>query len=141
MEEVKISTEFIKLDQFLKWTGICDTGVDAKFFITEGNVFSVRPVIWLVSVPLQLHLKNNIFCLHNFAFYKILSSPSSSCFYLYTENLSLPVFSPILAYKKDTCQNLPVPLLALRPCSSTSLPLNNFHFSKNKNTMKFFTRQ
>ena len=35
--------------------------------------------------------------------------PSSSCFYLYTENLSLPVFSPILAYKKDTCQNLPVP--------------------------------
>ena len=38
MEEVKISTEFIKLDQFLKWTGICDTGVDAKFFITEGNV-------------------------------------------------------------------------------------------------------
>lgn len=38
MEEVKISTEFIKLDQFLKWTGVCDTGVDAKFFITEGNV-------------------------------------------------------------------------------------------------------
>ena len=37
MEEVKISTEFIKLDQFLKWTGICDTGVDAKFFITEVN--------------------------------------------------------------------------------------------------------
>lgn len=38
MEEVKISTEFIKLDQFLKWTGICDTGVDAKYFITDGNV-------------------------------------------------------------------------------------------------------
>lgn len=38
MEEIKISTEFIKLDQFLKWTGVCDTGVDAKFFITDGNV-------------------------------------------------------------------------------------------------------
>lgn len=38
MEEVKISTEFIKLDQFLKWTGVCDTGVDAKFFIIDGNV-------------------------------------------------------------------------------------------------------
>ena len=36
---------------------------------------------------------------------------SSSCFYLYTENLSLPVLSPIFAYKKDTCQNLPVSLL------------------------------
>lgn len=38
MEEVKISTEYIKLDQFLKWTGVCDTGVDAKFFIIDGNV-------------------------------------------------------------------------------------------------------
>ena len=38
MEEVKISTEFIKLDQFLKWTGVCDTGVDAKFLIIDGNV-------------------------------------------------------------------------------------------------------
>ena len=38
-------------------------------------------------------------------------SMSSSCFYLYTENLSLPVFVPILAYKKDTCPNMPVSLL------------------------------
>ena len=37
--------------------------------------------------------------------------PSSFCFYLYTENLSLPVFVPILTYKKDTCQNMPVSLL------------------------------
>ena len=36
---------------------------------------------------------------------------SSSSFSLYTENLSLPVFLSIWAYKKDTCQNLPVPLL------------------------------
>ena len=32
-------------------------------------VFSVRPVTWPVSAPLQSHLKN-IFCLHNFSFYK-----------------------------------------------------------------------
>ncbi|WP_294705764.1 S4 domain-containing protein YaaA [uncultured Fusobacterium sp.] len=38
MKEIKISTEFIKLDQFLKWAGVCDTGVDAKFFILDGNV-------------------------------------------------------------------------------------------------------
>lgn len=38
MEEVKISTEFIKLDQFLKWVGVCDTGVDAKIFILGKNV-------------------------------------------------------------------------------------------------------
>ena len=37
--------------------------------------------------------------------------PSSSYFYLYTENLSLLVLLPIFAYKKDTCQNLPVSLL------------------------------
>ena len=32
-------------------------------------VFSVLPVTWPVSVPVQSHLKN-IFCLHNFPFYK-----------------------------------------------------------------------
>ena len=37
--------------------------------------------------------------------------PSSSCFYLYTENLSLLVLLPIFACKKDTWQNLPVSLL------------------------------
>ena len=37
--------------------------------------------------------------------------PFSSCFYLYTKNLSLLVLLPIFTYKKDTCQNLPVSLL------------------------------
>ena len=32
-------------------------------------VFSVLPVTWPVSAPLQSHLRN-IFCLHNFSFYK-----------------------------------------------------------------------
>ncbi len=38
MEKVEISTEFIKLDQFLKWTGLCDTGAEAKMEILEGKV-------------------------------------------------------------------------------------------------------
>lgn len=38
MKEIKISSEFIKLDQFLKWAGLADSGVDAKHFITEGMV-------------------------------------------------------------------------------------------------------
>lgn len=38
MHEVKISSEFIKLDQFLKWTGVAESGVDAKYLITEGMV-------------------------------------------------------------------------------------------------------
>ena len=67
--------------------------------------------------------------------------PSSSYFYLYTENLSLPVFVLIFAYKKDTCQNMSVPLLALRPCISVGLPLNNFYFYQKQNTIKFFIRQ
>lgn len=39
MEIITINTEFIKLDQFLKWTGLVDSGVDAKYFIQEGLVF------------------------------------------------------------------------------------------------------
>lgn len=38
LEKIKISTEYIKLDQFLKWTGIADTGVDAKDMILDGMV-------------------------------------------------------------------------------------------------------
>lgn len=38
MHEVKINSEFIKLDQFLKWTGVAESGVDAKYLITEGMV-------------------------------------------------------------------------------------------------------
>lgn len=38
MEKVSITTDFIKLDQFLKWVGITDTGADAKQLIQEGRV-------------------------------------------------------------------------------------------------------
>lgn len=38
MEKVQINTEFIKLDQFLKWTGACDNGAMAKGFILDGFV-------------------------------------------------------------------------------------------------------
>jgi len=38
MEKVQIQTEYIKLDQFLKWIGIADTGSVAKMMILEGSV-------------------------------------------------------------------------------------------------------
>ncbi|GAE89253.1 S4 domain-containing protein YaaA [Acetivibrio straminisolvens] len=38
MENVKINTEFIKLDQFLKWTDIVSMGSDAKSLIHSGLV-------------------------------------------------------------------------------------------------------
>ncbi|TDT50500.1 RNA-binding S4 domain-containing protein [Fonticella tunisiensis] len=38
MDRIKISTEYIKLDQFLKWVGIADTGAIAKIMILNGDV-------------------------------------------------------------------------------------------------------
>ena len=37
-EEIKISTAFIKLDQFLKFCGLAETGGHAKDIILEGAV-------------------------------------------------------------------------------------------------------
>jgi ribosome-associated protein len=38
MQEIKISTEYIKLDQFLKFTGELETGGQAKELILDGQV-------------------------------------------------------------------------------------------------------
>lgn len=38
MELVKINTEYIKLDQLLKWIGIADSGSEAKLLILDGKV-------------------------------------------------------------------------------------------------------
>ena len=38
IEKVKISTEFIKLDQFLKWLAVVDSGSEAKEIIVDGKV-------------------------------------------------------------------------------------------------------
>jgi S4 domain protein YaaA len=38
MLKVKIETDFIKLDQFLKWSGAVSSGVDAKFLVQNGEV-------------------------------------------------------------------------------------------------------
>lgn len=38
MEEVEITTEHIKLDQFLKFTGVADTGGQAKHMVSDGLV-------------------------------------------------------------------------------------------------------
>lgn len=39
MEKIKIKTDFIKLDQFLKWIGIVENGGEAKEVILNGLVF------------------------------------------------------------------------------------------------------
>lgn len=38
MEKVVINTEYIKLEQFLKWAGLVGSGSDAKVLILEGLV-------------------------------------------------------------------------------------------------------
>jgi len=38
LEEIKIETEFIKLDQFLKLCGVAQTGGQAKMIIADGLV-------------------------------------------------------------------------------------------------------
>ncbi len=38
MKEIKVQTEIIKLDGFLKWSGITSQGSDAKFYIKNGDI-------------------------------------------------------------------------------------------------------
>lgn len=38
MKEVKVETEIIKLDSFLKWAGAVSLGSEAKMFIQNGEV-------------------------------------------------------------------------------------------------------
>lgn len=38
MAQIKITTEFIKLDALLKFSGLADTGGGAKILIQEGKV-------------------------------------------------------------------------------------------------------
>ena len=38
IKEVTINTEFIKLDQLLKWANFTGSGVEAKMFIQNGEV-------------------------------------------------------------------------------------------------------
>jgi ribosome-associated protein len=38
MEEISIQSDHIKLDQFLKWAGIAQTGGHAKILISDGFI-------------------------------------------------------------------------------------------------------
>lgn len=38
MEKIKITTEFIKLEQMMKFAGLAESGAEAKSIITGGNV-------------------------------------------------------------------------------------------------------
>lgn len=39
MKNIEINTEYIKLDQFLKWAGIADSGSFAKVMIQNGDIW------------------------------------------------------------------------------------------------------
>lgn len=39
MESIQIKTEYIKLDQLLKYSAITENGSDAKYLITNGYVY------------------------------------------------------------------------------------------------------
>ena len=45
MKEIKISTEFIKLDQFLKHVGVVQTGGQAKMMIKDGMIKLNKEVV------------------------------------------------------------------------------------------------
>lgn len=38
MQEIKINSDIIKLDSFLKWAAIFSSGSDAKMFIQNGEI-------------------------------------------------------------------------------------------------------
>ncbi len=38
MEKIEITGEFIKLDSFLKFSGLCETGGEAKLCVEDGLV-------------------------------------------------------------------------------------------------------
>jgi ribosome-associated protein len=38
MKEIKINTDIIKLDAFLKWSGAVSLGSEAKMFVQEGYI-------------------------------------------------------------------------------------------------------
>ena len=38
MKRISINTEYIKLDQFMKWADMVPTGTEAKIFINDGSV-------------------------------------------------------------------------------------------------------
>lgn len=38
MYKIKINTEYIKLDQFLKWANVVNSGAEAKILIQNGKV-------------------------------------------------------------------------------------------------------
>lgn len=44
MKNIEINTEYIKLDQFLKWAGIADSGSFAKIMIQSGDI-SVNGIV------------------------------------------------------------------------------------------------
>lgn len=46
MEEIRIDTDYIKLDQFLKLVNLVDSGGQAKFIIKNGEVQVNKEIVY-----------------------------------------------------------------------------------------------
>lgn len=66
MDKIKIDTEYIKLDQLLKWAGIAESGADAKQLIinrlvkVNGQVVEQRGKKIFPNDHITVKLENNI---------------------------------------------------------------------------------
>lgn len=45
MDNIQIDTDYIKLDQLLKWVGIVGSGTEAKYIIQDGLVTVNKEVV------------------------------------------------------------------------------------------------
>lgn len=61
MEKIQISTEFIKLDQFLKFVSIVDSGAMAKEMVVNGEVLVNDEVCTMRGKKLRTGDKIKIF--------------------------------------------------------------------------------
>lgn len=61
MEKIQISTEFIKLDQFLKFVSIADSGAMAKEMVVNGEVLVNDEVCTMRGKKLRTGDKIKIF--------------------------------------------------------------------------------
>lgn len=45
-QKIKILSEYIRLDQLLKWAGFADAGSEAKFLIAAGKIMVNEEIEW-----------------------------------------------------------------------------------------------
>lgn len=72
MDIVEIDTEYIKLDQFLKWAGIADNGSFAKMMIKNGDVKVNNEIIFERGKKIR---NGDVVDINSVGAFKIISPP------------------------------------------------------------------